>query len=84
MENNSEAAALAAALAVETVAFFAILARLIQVQVPALRRWPTQRSEGGIFRVLARRACRMGVLRAASPPVRLGTVALLQRQFLGH
>ncbi len=42
--------ALAAALAVETVAFFAILARLVQVQVPALSFSAlahTQRPEGG-------------------------------------
>jgi hypothetical protein len=47
---NRKVVALAAALAVETVAFFAILARLVQVQVPALSFSAlahTQRPEGG-------------------------------------
>ena len=52
----------------ETVAFFAILARLVQVQVPALRRWPTQRSEGGIYISSARPACVLHRRAACSKP----------------
>ena len=61
---NREVVALAAALAVETVAFFAILARLVQVQVPALSFSAlahTQRPEGGHFSN-ARPACVLYVL----------------------
>jgi hypothetical protein len=61
---NEVVVGLAGALAVVTVAFFAILARLVQVQVPALSFSAlahTQRPEGGDFSN-ARPACVLYVL----------------------